>query len=172
VGELRTPFEEAFPAPCIAPLLRRRNPCGHEPAHDDLSRLAFVGASLDQEVDHGGAPGEQDLARRALLAPVGHARPLRLRHELTEARLKRDERLQILLRNPLLGELGDDHMKALGAERERVLALSIVAMGPPQCLSAAPMRSTDGESVCMAAILVKRNWPILEDCNAASYPTG
>jgi hypothetical protein len=58
-------------------------------------------------------------------------------------------RLQILLRHPLLGRLGDDHMQALGAERDLVRALSIVPMGLPDAFSAAPMRSIDGESVCM-----------------------
>jgi hypothetical protein len=44
----------------------------------------------------------------------------------------RYERLQILLRQPLLGELGDDNVKTLGAERKRVLALRLAGMNLPQ----------------------------------------
>ncbi|MBC8013278.1 MAG: hypothetical protein H7X74_04240 [Methyloceanibacter sp.] len=76
----------------------------------------------------------QGLARRTPLAAVGDALALLLGHELTETRLEIAERFQILLRNPLLGELGEDHMKALGAERDLVLALSVVPMGLPQRL--------------------------------------
>jgi hypothetical protein len=88
-------------------------------------------AGLDQKVDHGGATGEQALARRKPLAAIADALTFRVHHELTEVRLKIDEGLQILLRNAFLGELGDDHMKALGAERDLVRALSIAPMGLP-----------------------------------------
>ena len=124
-----TPFEQASPTPSIAALLWRRDPRSHEPTHDDLSRLAFIGTGLDQEIDHGGASGEQGVARRPPLAAIGDALPLRLRHELAEVGLEIDKRLQVFLRNPLLGELGD------------------------HSVSAAPMRSMVGESVSMAAIL-------------------
>jgi hypothetical protein len=74
---------------------------------------------------------------------------LRWRDHLTKARLEIDERLQILARKPLLRELCGDDMQALGAERELVIALGIVAMVCLSAFSAAPMRSTDGERVCM-----------------------
>jgi hypothetical protein len=51
-----------------------------------------------------------------------------------------------------LGELRDHHMQAFGAERQLVLALGACSCVRRSALSAAPMRSTDGESGCMGAI--------------------
>jgi hypothetical protein len=55
-----------------------------------------------------------------------------LRLGLAEARLKLDEGLQVLLRESLLGKLGDDHVKTLGSEQGLVVALGIARMDLPQ----------------------------------------
>ena len=107
VAEIGAPLQETSPAPCIAALLGRGDPGGHEPAHDHLRGLALFGAALDQEIDHSSDAGEEVLARRTVLTPVCGAPPLRLRLGPAKARLKIDERLQILLQEALLGKLGD-----------------------------------------------------------------
>jgi hypothetical protein len=63
-----------------------------------------------------------------VLTPVCGAPPLRLRLGPAKARLKIDERLQILLQEALLGKLGDDDVKALGSEQGLVLALRLARM--------------------------------------------
>jgi len=134
MAKIYPPFEQALPAPSIAPRCGGGTPRTDKPAHEELCSFRPVGADLDQEIDHWGAAGEQDLAWRALLVPVGDALASHLRNDLTKARLEIDERLQILSGQARLGELRGDDMQAVGAEREFVLALGIVPMDLPQRL--------------------------------------
>jgi hypothetical protein len=78
--------------------------------------------------------GQQRLARWAPLAPVGNGIAVRRRAHLPELRLELEQRLQILLGNPLVGELGRDGVQAFEPERELVLALGAMPARLPKRL--------------------------------------
>ena len=63
------------------------------------------------------------------LPPVRCALRLRLRLERLDAHLEIDERLQILMRNAFLGELGNQHMQTLGAERGLISRVGQACIG-------------------------------------------
>ena len=79
-------------------------------------------AGLDQKIDQGRDAGEQNLARRTPLAPVGDDLAVQWRDYLPEPGLELEQRLQILLGKPLLGELRRDGVQAFESESEFVLA--------------------------------------------------
>ena len=59
---------------------------------------------------------------------------MRWRAHLPELRLEIEQRLQILLGKPLVGELGRDGVQAFEPERELVLALGAMPTGLPKRL--------------------------------------
>jgi hypothetical protein len=129
VHKIGAPFEQALPAACVAALSWRRNAGGHQFAHDASRGLCFVGPGLDEKIDQSASAGEQHIARRQPLAPVGGCLPSHLRNDPPETRFEIDEWLQVFFGEPLLGELSHDGVQALGAERELALAIAgIVAM--------------------------------------------
>lgn len=108
-------------------------------------------AGLDQEIDHRASAGEQRLARQTPPAAIGGRRlGWVFSFQVSQDSLEIDERLQVLGRHALFGQLRDDRMQAFLMPRASLSSLS----GPCACarlsaLSAVPMRSIDGESVCM-----------------------
>jgi hypothetical protein len=76
---------------------------------------------------------------------------VRRRAHLPELRLELEQRLQILLGNPLVGELGRDGVQAFEPERELVLALGAMPARLPQRFQRGVVRSTEAESVRMVS---------------------
>jgi hypothetical protein len=134
VAKIDAPFGKPLPPAGIAALFRRRNPGRYEPTHHHLRRLGLTRATLNQKIDQGAGPGQQHLAGRTPLAPVGDGLAVQRLKRLPDPRFEIEQRLQVFLGKALVGELSRQGVQAFETERELVLALGAMGAGLPERL--------------------------------------